>query len=468
VLNLSVVSKEELETVIAAWGYPRFRADQIWNWIRTNGVTDPDEMTNVPASLREHLLRFAKPSTLDLVAEQRSRDGTIKRAYACADGQVIESVLMPYEDGRYTACISSQAGCAQGCVFCATGQMGFARQLSAAEILEQVARFSAELQREENKEEKVNNGQRKKSRRKKRLSNVVFMGMGEPLANYRNVMEAIHRINTELGIGARKITVSTVGIVPNIRKLMKPDAPQVRLAVSLHCASDKERSALLPANNRYGGLGALMSTLKDYIDVTGRRVTFEWALVEGENDTVQTARQLGRLLTRQYQLRRDMVHVNVIPLNPTARYGGSPSRRQRVNAFVDCLEQEFGIACTPRVRRGIDIDAGCGQLKAAVNNKNQKQQESDALDGAECSSGGGSLFAGELLSPTVQRPPSVGVYEDDEEEMPQLDIVDMDHDDYEDPEFEAGSWEQEEAERLLSLVRGTTINLGEEETSNQR
>jgi 23S rRNA (adenine2503-C2)-methyltransferase len=181
---------------------------------------------------------------------------------------------MPYRDGRYTACISSQAGCAMGCVFCATGQMGFARQLTSDEILEQVARFDTELDAVRGRIVVIRNGGLT------RLSNIVFMGMGEPLANYRNVKEAIHRITQDLGIGARKITVSTVGVVPNIRKLFSdPDMPQVRLAVSLHCASDAERTKLLPANARYGGLDELMLTLKEYIETTNRRITLEWALI---------------------------------------------------------------------------------------------------------------------------------------------------------------------------------------------
>ena len=261
---------------------------------------------------------------------------------------------MPYEDGRNTACISSQAGCAMGCVFCATGQMGFARQLTPDEIFEQVARFAAELSKED-----------------KRLSNIVMMGMGEPLANYRNVMEAIKRMNSELGIGARKITVSTVGVVPNIRKLIEEDI-QVRLAVSLHCSSDEERTQLLPANKRYGGLDELMMVIKEYIDTTNRRVTLEWALIENENDTPEVARQLGHLLKR-FGIRRDMTHVNLIPLNPTGGFEGGPSGRKNVNEFVNVLEKEFGITATPRMRRGIDIDAGCGQLKAAVKKKEDKE-----------------------------------------------------------------------------------------------
>jgi len=383
---------------------------------------------------------------------------------------------MPYEDGRNTACISSQAGCAMGCVFCATGQMGFARQLTSDEIFEQVARFAAELKKDN-----------------KRLSNVVMMGMGEPLANYRNVMEAIKRMNTDLGIGARKITVSTVGVVPNIRKLMEEDI-QVRLAVSLHCATEEERSQLLPANRRYGGLDELMRTIREYIDTTNRRVTLEWALIEGENDTPQVARQLGQLLVR-FGIRRDMTHVNLIPLNPTGGYGGGPSGRMRVNDFVNVLEKEFGVTATPRMRRGIDIDAGCGQLTASV----KKKEEKEATESLTKEMEGSRSAVDELKSFTspVVSSPMVGVYEDEEDEeddisavsqpplplvdtvsQPSLetmhsarirhsnelqhgsivdfelhDIVDLDEDDdFEDENYE-NDLDKQEAERLINLVK---------------
>lgn len=364
-LNLSTATHEKLKAVISSWGFPKYRADQVYHWINERGITNTDEMDNIPKNLRQKLSTFTRSHALDLVYEQVSKDGTIKRAYRCQDGQVIESVLMPYEDGRYTACVSSQAGCAQGCVFCATGQMGYSRQLHADEIYEQVARFAYELkQQDKGSVSKPTHPQGKRNR----LSNVVFMGMGEPLANYRNVVAAVRRITTDLGIGARKITISTVGLVPNIRKMFVEDTdmPPVRLAVSLHCATDNERTALLPANRRNGGLKELMTTLREYIESTGRRITLEWALINGENDTPETARTLGNLV-KQYGLRRDMVHVNVIPLNPTGGFEGGPSSGHRVNRFINTLEKEFGIACSPRVRRGIDIDAGCGQLRSKVN-----------------------------------------------------------------------------------------------------
>eukprot|EP00571_Detonula_confervacea_P014581 CAMPEP_0172308738 /NCGR_PEP_ID=MMETSP1058-20130122/9245_1 /TAXON_ID=83371 /ORGANISM="Detonula confervacea, Strain CCMP 353" /LENGTH=569 /DNA_ID=CAMNT_0013021229 /DNA_START=166 /DNA_END=1875 /DNA_ORIENTATION=- len=385
-INLLTLPLPELEILLKSWGFPAYRGKQIYEQIFSQGVSDIDEMNNLPLKLRTVLKERATIGALHLEIEQISTDGTKKRAYKLHDGQVIESVLMPYEDGRRTACISSQAGCAMGCVFCATGQMGFARQLTAEEIYEQVARFASEL-----------NGEGE------RLSNVVMMGMGEPLANYRNVIAAIRRMNTELGIGARKITVSTVGIVPNIRKLMNEDV-QVRLALSLHCATDEERSALLPANQRYGGLDELMSTIREYIQVKKQRVTFEWALIEGENDTTEVAHTLGKLL-QKHNIRSDMSHVNLIPLNPTGGFGGGPSGKASVQKFVGVLERVYGVSATPRMRRGIDINAGCGQLTASVKKKE------DAL-----------------ILPEVGALPMVGVYEDEVEGSDdEVEIQDLSH-----------------------------------------
>ena len=454
-INLHTIPKEELEQILKSWGHPKYRAGQVLHWVREQGIEDVDEMNNIPKKLKQQLKEFSTVTSLELDCELVSKDGTQKRAYRLWDGQLIESVLMPYKDGRYTACISSQAGCAQGCVFCATGQMGFSRQLTADEILEQVSRFAAELKKDDDGV--------KTNGRQKRLSNIVFMGMGEPLANYKNVVEAVGRIQDEIGIGARKITISTVGLVPNIRKLMV-DLPQVRLAVSLHCATDDERSALLPANKRNGGLKELMTCLSDYIATTGRRITLEWALIEGENDTPETAHNLGNLI-KKYDLRRDMIHINVIPLNPTGGYGGDPSSKGRVNAFCAILENSYGIACTPRVRRGIDINAGCGQLATEVDKRGRKEVEDSSLVVEESS-----------LSDFMPQPPqTIGVYEDEddeEEDDDENDLVVEEHEqrDFivgdEAVDFEADDWEdhvydepeeKNEASRLLNLVKGTVL-----------
>lgn len=306
--------------------------------------------------------------------------------------------------------------------------------------------------------------------------------MGEPLANYRNVLGAIRRMNDDLGIGARKITVSTVGVVPNIKKLMEEDI-QVRLALSLHCANDEERSALLPANRRYGGLDELMKTIREYIYTTNRRVTLEWALIENENDTPEVARQLGQLLQR-FEIRRDMVHINVIPLNPTGGFKGSPSGRRGVHDFVSTLDKEFGLKATPRVRRGIDIDAGCGQLKAVVKKKEEKEAQKAITDaGLESSIKELKSFI-DQDSLQHQQTPIVGVYEDDDiDETENLsvlysdqvnrrnqlkhgsvvdfelhdDVVDLDDEEaveFEDEEFD-NDLDKNEAARLIQLVQAS-------------
>lgn len=413
-------------------------------------------MNNLPKTLRRDLEQFAAVGSLTLNTELISKDGTKKRAYQLADGQLIESVLMPYSDGRYTACISSQAGCAQGCVFCATGQMGFSRQLTPDEIFEQVARFASELaqiDKERTKEKKKLNPKQQLPGRSTRLSNIVFMGMGEPLANYKNVKKAVQRIQAELGIGHRKITISTVGIVPNIYK-MAEDLPQVRLAVSLHCASDQERTDLLPANKRYGGLNELMQSLQDYISNTGKRITLEWALIEGENDTPETAHQLGKLV--QKWLRRDMVHVNVIPLNPTGGYGGSPSGRNRVNDFIQILDEKYGVACTPRVRRGIDINAGCGQLTAEI----EKRQQAERMDEESSSLTTATVEATGNEDDKPKKHSSFIVVEEEAQAfaLDEAPVEMTEDDDWTDQVYEQKSGQMDEVNRLIDLVKGTTID----------
>jgi len=267
-------------------------------------------------------------------------------------------------------------------------------------------------------------------------------------------MEAVPRIQDLAGIGARKITIS--GVVPNIKKLMLSPI-QVRLAVSLHCASDEERSALIPANQRYGGLHELMTTLQEYIETTGRRLTLEWALIEGENDTPETARKLGNLL-RKYKLRRDMLHINVIPLNPTGGYGGSASGKQRVNDFIKIIEDDFGIACTPRVRRGIDIDAGCGQLKS----KALLEEELKAKASKESSREEENLVVANAAVETVPPP----IIDDEEETTFSFDFattgtIDLDSDEMEYDNDEEmimdETFDADEASRLISLVQGTVV-----------
>lgn len=336
-------SLNELTMLMRVWGAPAYRARQVWEWLYQHKVTEFAAMANVPKNLREHLEREFQISALELVTDLRSSDGqTVKLLWRLPDGQVIESVLMAYDDNRRTACISTQAGCAMGCVFCATGQMGFARHLTAGEIVEQALVFARFLESEG-----------------ERLSNVVLMGMGEPLHNYDATLAAIARLNDEQGlnIGQRHITLSTVGLVPKIRQFAD-ERLQVGLAISLHAATDDERNRLMPVNRRWP-LSEVIDAARYYVAQTGRRVTFEWALIAGENDTVEQAQTLGRLL------RGLKCHVNLIPLNPTEGYTGRPSDPARVAAFQNTL-REYRVGSTVRVRRGIDIQAGCGQLKVKV------------------------------------------------------------------------------------------------------
>lgn len=337
------LSKDELTALIERWGYPSFRADQVWGWLYRAKATSYKDMRNIPADLKDQLAAGTRVDGLTIVNELVSSDGeTRKLLLSLNDGQLIETVLMEYDGQRRTACISTQAGCAMACVFCATGQMGFARNLSSGEIVAQAIFIARHL-------EAAN----------ERLSNVVLMGMGEPFHNYNAVLLAVRRMIDPLGlgIGQRHITISTVGLVPAIHKFAE-EGLQTRLAISLHASTDEERSALLPVNKRYP-LAEVIAAAKHYSAKTGRRVTFEWALIDGENDTSDQAERLGALLEGM------LCHVNLIPLNPTGGYVGRRPNEARIDQFMAVLKQ-YGIPVTVRVRRGIDIDAGCGQLKADV------------------------------------------------------------------------------------------------------
>jgi 23S rRNA (adenine2503-C2)-methyltransferase len=258
---------------------------------------------------------------------------TVKWLFALEDGPTVETVLMRYSR-RATVCVSSQAGCAMGCSFCATGQAGFARHLTSGEILEQIAIA-------------------RRAALPDRLSNVVFMGMGEPLANYDRVWEAVKRLHDDMGLSARHLTISTVGVVPGIRRLTKETLP-VSLAVSLHAANNELRNSLVPLNRTYP-LEVLEEACAEYVEATGRRLSFEWALIDGVNDRARDALELSGIA------RRLKAHVNLIPLNPTPGYevrGSSPSRVREFRRSLDTL----GVNATVRSTRGAEIDAACGQL----------------------------------------------------------------------------------------------------------
>jgi len=312
-------------------GQPAYRARQLRAGL-LRGL-EPRDITELPASMRA-ALEAALPPGLVPVGE-RSGDGgrTIKWLWQLADGARVETVLMHYPQ-RSTVCVSTQAGCAMGCSFCATGQMGFVRSLGAGEIVEQVLRA-------------------RRAAEPRRLSNVVFMGMGEPLANYDATWAAIRVLTGELGISARGVTVSTVGVVPGIRR-MAGEALPVNLAVSLHAADDTLRDRLVPLNRRYP-LSELMAACEHYRSVKRRRLSFEWALIDGVNDTAEQAAKLAALA------RRLGAHVNLIPLNATAGYAGTDTRPASAMELRQRL-RDAGVAATVRANRGRDIDGACGQL----------------------------------------------------------------------------------------------------------
>jgi 23S rRNA (adenine2503-C2)-methyltransferase len=335
----------DLSGLLESWNEPKYRAGQLWHGLYRSLFRSWADFSNLPAPLTDRLGKELPLMPLEVVRQVDSSDGkTRKTLLGLHDGVLVEAVLMRYdpdtstERGRQTLCISSQAGCAMGCVFCATGQMGFKRNLSSGEIVGQVMYYAGMLRDE-----------------RRKVTNIVFMGMGEPFHNYENTMAAIDRLNDPSGynFGARRITVSTVGLAPQIRRFAD-ERRQVNLAVSLHAADDDSRQQLLPVNGRYK-IEDLLDACRYYVSQTGRRITFEWALIAGVNDTEAVAQRLTTLL------RGLRCHVNAIPLNPTRGYGGVATQRANADWFCAYLETR-GIPCTIRERRGIDVAAGCGQL----------------------------------------------------------------------------------------------------------
>ncbi len=345
---------DQLVELLTDWGEPRFRADQVWRWLYSSLVDDYQDMRNLPAALRARLAAETELGPLTALAQEDSATGqTRKTLFRLRDGNTIESVLMRYHDRR-TACVSTQVGCGMGCSFCATGQGGLARNLSSGEIVAQVIHFAREI-RQEQLERATELGTTLPAEGHP-ITHVVLMGMGEPLANYAATWQAIETWTDARGynLGARRITLSTVGLVPGILRLAEEEL-SINLAVSLHAPDDNLRSQLVPVNTRYP-LADLMEAVRTFVLKTGRRVTFEYALIAGVNDTAGQARGLADLL------RGLLCHVNLIPLNPTPGSTLQPSSRERVHAFRQELESA-GIPATLRMRRGIGIEAGCGQLR---------------------------------------------------------------------------------------------------------
>lgn len=336
------LDRPEIHQALSSLGEPKYRSQQIWDGIYRQLWDDFRQFSSLPLDLRSALNEQFTLSGLHPVKTIKSRDNlTVKTLFHLHDNMAVEAVLMLY-DKRRTLCISTQVGCGMGCVFCATGQMGLGRNLSSGEIIDQVLYYSRQLKSKD-----------------ERVTNIVLMGMGEPFHNYEATMEAIDRLNDRDGmnLGTRRFTVSTVGLVPIIRRFTSENR-QVNLAISLHAATDDLRSSILPINNKYP-LDDLFDACQDYVNTTHRRITFEWALIEDVNDSSEQANLLAN------RLRGMLCHVNLIPLNPTKKYNKRATKQDNVVAFKKILE-EHGISCTVRLRRGIEIQAGCGQLAVDV------------------------------------------------------------------------------------------------------
>lgn len=333
--DLKSMLPEELERYLKNLGEPKFRAKQIFTWMH-RGAVDFDEMSNIPKSLRDKLSQDAYINRLKLLRKQVSKvDGTAKYLWELRDGNAVETVVMRYEHGA-SVCISSQVGCRMGCAFCASTIGGLVRNLSASEMLDEVLFSELDLG--------------------EKISNIVIMGIGEPLDNYDTVMQFLKLVNHPdgLNIGMRHIAVSTCGLTERIADLAKENL-QITLAISLHAPDDETRSRLMPAN-RGRGVEQLIRSCEDYFNKTGRRITFEYAMVNGVNDSVEQAQALARLA------KRVRAHINLIPLNHVEEREFQPSAPERMKAFCKVLEDK-GANYTIRRSLGGDVDASCGQLR---------------------------------------------------------------------------------------------------------
>lgn len=329
---------EELEALIKEWGQPKFRAAQIFKWLH-EGVTDFEDMTNIPKELRETLKQKAYIADVKIVKRLQSKiDGTVKYVYELTDGEYIESVLMKYEHG-YTVCISTQVGCRMGCSFCASGLNGLCRNLTASEMLSQIMAAQRD------------NGIR--------VSNVVMMGMGEPLDNFENSVRFLKLVSCDKGmnIGLRHISLSTSGVVTGIERLKEYNLP-ITLSISLHAPNDKIRSSMMPVNKKWN-VDALLNACKNYQKVTTRRISFEYALIEGVNDSEECAKELAQ------KLKGIMCHINLIPANPVKENSFKKPDKNKILNFQKKLEA-LGLNATVRRTLGRDIDASCGQLRRNV------------------------------------------------------------------------------------------------------
>jgi 23S rRNA (adenine2503-C2)-methyltransferase len=324
------VDLELLERALAERGEPAYRARQVWEWT-ARGAASYDDMTTLPKALRAALAESVPFSTLEVVTEREARDGTVKALFRTADGHPVEAVLMRYQDGRRSLCLSSQSGCPLTCTFCATGAMRFGRNLTTSEIVDQALHF----------------------RRSEPVNHAVYMGMGEPFLNFEHVLASARRL-PDLGITHRRTTISTVGWMPGLRRFVDEVEQPIRLALSLHAADTQRRSELMPVNDRFP-LDEVLSECRRYFDLRRRKVFVEYVLLDGVNDSPADARALASVLDgRRFK-------VNLIPYNPTGMYDGSP--RDTIERFKGVLERAR-IPATVRLTRGRDIEAACGQLAA--------------------------------------------------------------------------------------------------------
>lgn len=333
--NIKDYDLQDLQEELVSIGEKKYRAEQIFKWLYVEKVKTFDEMTNLSIELREKLKENYNMCNYNILKKQESSDGTKKYLFDVLDGNAIETVLMQYHHGK-TICVSSQIGCKMGCKFCASTGVQFVRNLTAGEIVEQIIAV----------EQDIND----------RISNVVFMGIGEPLDNYENVIKAINILNNQKGlnIGTRHISVSTSGLVPKIYDLANENI-QCTLSISLHATTDEQRSSMMPINNRYN-IEDLMKACKDYIKITNKRISFEYALAKGNNDNLDDAKRLVKLLKGM------LCHVNLIPINKIENGKYSKSTNENILKFRDYLNDN-GIVATIRRELGSDIDAACGQLR---------------------------------------------------------------------------------------------------------
>lgn len=333
--NIKEYNLDELKDELEQLGEKKYRAEQIFKWIYIDKVKEFDEMTNLSIELREKLKKEYSMCNFKILKKQESTDGTKKYLFDVLDGNAIESVLMEYHHGK-TICVSSQIGCKMGCKFCASTGIKFIRNLTAGEIVEQVLAVEQDI--------------------KDKISNIVFMGIGEPFDNYDNVMHAIKILNNQKGlnIGARHISISTSGLVPMIYKFADEDL-QCTLSISLHATNDTKRSEMMPINNRYN-IKELMEACKYYIKKTNKRISFEYALAKDNNDNLDDAKELVKLLKGM------LCHVNLIPINKIENGKYTKSSNENIIKFRDYLNEK-GIVATIRRELGSDIDAACGQLR---------------------------------------------------------------------------------------------------------